>query len=428
MDMGDFDLPCDPENRRVAGISILLGQMCAALRARHYSPQTEKAYLAWVRRLVAFSGRRHPIDIRQDEVFAFLSRVAGRERVSAATQAQAASAIGFLFREVLGRSAAGMLPLRRPKPSQRVALVLSREEVERILGKLGGTARLMVALLYGSGMRLSECCCLAVRDVDFARGLVLVRGGKGQKDRTTLLPQRLAAPLATHLERIRQLHLRDLEDGIAQWRGPQTGKSNVPHSVAGAAGGRVGPASRTVGSTWGCSWVFPASRPRSDRRTGALCRSHIHPNVVQREFAVAVRAAGLTKPATCHTLRHSFATRLHEAGHDVRTIQELLGHRDVATTLLYTRGARETRGELRIRSPLDYGGEPAPAGLGAAQDRTRRELTKRGLAEPTATEPTVTEPTATEHASTAQGQSQAGQSRPQESGPDQPGSTGSVGR
>ncbi len=326
-----------PTERRVAGISLLLAQVRVALRVRHYSPHTERAYLAWVRRLVAFAGRRHPIDIRRAEVSAFLSRVAGRDRVSAATQNQASSAIAFLFREVLGRSPVGIVPLPRAKPSRSVPVVLGPEEVQAILGRLRGATRLMVALLYGSGLRLSECCRLQVRDLDFARRQVVVRGGKGAKDRTTLLPERLVEPLGAHLERVRLLYHRDRADG-----------------TAGSRGGGF------EDEGWGSQWAFPASRLRADRRTGALWRNHVHPNVLQRDFAVAVRATGLAKPATCHSLRHSFAIQLLEAGHDVRTIQELLGHRDVATTLLYTRGARVAGGERRVRSPLD--GEVEAAG------------------------------------------------------------------
>jgi integrase len=326
----DFERSGDPEGRRVASIARLLDQMRAALRARHYSLCTERAYLAWVRRLVAASGRRHPIDLGRHEVAAFLTRLAVRDGVSASTQIQASSAIAFLFREVLGRSTFRVLPRARPRASRRVPAVLSHREVEEVLGLLRGPLRLMAALLYGAGLRLGECCRLQVRDLDFKRRQIVVRGGKGAKDRVTLLPETLAGPLEAHLRRVRHL------DGEA-------------------------PTGEDV-QVWGRRWVFPSPRLRADPETGALWRSHVHPNVLQREFAVAVRAARLAKPATCHTLRHCFATHLLEAGHDVRTIQELLGHRDVATTLIYTRGARLPRGE-RLLSPLDgapRNGEPWP--------------------------------------------------------------------
>jgi integron integrase len=333
---------------RVAGISLLLAQVRTALRARHYSPHTERAYLAWVRRLVAFSGWRHPIDIGRTDVAAFLARVAGRDRVSGSTQNQASSAIAFLFREVLGRSPAGIVPLRRAKPSRRVPVVLSHEELEAILQACRGTTRLMVALLYGSGLRLGECCRLQVRDLDFARGQVIVRAGKGAKDRLTLLPERLVEPLGAHLDKVRRQYQGDLVDGTADRPGHRGAATSIVDG-----GERPGAQGRRADSGWGLRWVFPSGRLRVDRQTGALWRSHVHPNVLQRDFALAVRAAGLVKPATCHTLRHSFATRLLEAGQDVRTIQELLGHRDVATTLIYTRGARLGRGQRPIRSPLD---------------------------------------------------------------------------
>jgi integron integrase len=335
--MGHSESSGEPPRRTVAGIAILLGQVRQALRARHYSRNTERAYLAWVRRLVAFCGRRHPVDIGPAEVQAFLERVVGRPRASASTQSQAVSALAFLFRDVLGRAPDRLLPLRRPRATLRVPTVLAPGEVRAILEHLQGATRLMVALLYGSGLRLGECCRLRVRDVDLERRHVVVRDGKGGRDRVTLLPERLLRPLRAHLERVLALRRRDVADGTAGTPG---------------TGGRIPP--------WGECWVFPARRLRTDPATGLLWRRHVDPNVLQRRFAAAVRASGLSKRATCHTLRHSFAVRLLEAGHDVRTIQELLGHRDVATTLLYTRGAR-----------------------GCAPD-TLRPLTARPTARPTA--------------------------------------------
>ncbi|HEX9188355.1 MAG TPA: tyrosine-type recombinase/integrase [Vicinamibacteria bacterium] len=352
--MGYFERSGDPSGRRVASIAILLGQVGAALRARHYSPHTEKAYLAWVRRLVASSGRRHPIDLRRHEVALFLSRLASREGVSASTQIQASCAMAFLFREVLGRPGVEGLPRARPRGSRRVPVVLAHQEVEAVLAMLQGPSRLMAALLYGAGLRLGECCRLQVRDLDIERRQILVRGGKGAKDRTTLLPERLVGPLRGHLARIRSTYREDSRQGVL----PRPVRSFGADTRAGRPmeaglsppdGSEVG-----AGGTWGRRWVFPSSRRRVDRKTGALWRSHIHPNVLQRDFAVAVRAAKLSKAATCHTLRHCFATRLLETGHDIRTIQELLGHRDVATTLVYTRGARLARAGRRLASPLDH--------------------------------------------------------------------------
>jgi integrase len=360
--MGHFERSGDPDGRTVAGISILLEQMRMALRARHCSPHTEKAYLSWVRRLVVFCGRLHPIDIGGAEVSRFLLRVAGRGQASASTASQAASAIAFLFREVLGRSPAGIVPQVQRRRSAFVPAVLTPGEVEGLLRALRGTSRLMVGLLYGSGLRLSECCGLRVRDLDFAQSQVVVRDGKGEKDRATVLPQRLAEPLRLQLGRVRALYERDLADGV-QWR-PRPDEVASRQTARTGPTGWAGPSSRgsqaegaaaSRNGDWGECWMFPSTRLRVDPSTGLPWRSHVHPNVLQREMALAVRVLRLHKQATCHSLRHSFAVRLLEAGQDVRVIQELLGHRDVATTLLYTRGARRGSGQLRLRSPLDEG-------------------------------------------------------------------------
>jgi integron integrase len=364
--MNRFSGPDWPD-RTVAGISILFAQMRAALRARRYSVHTEKAYLAWVGRLVAFCGRRHPIDLAAADVSAFLLRVAGRGQASASTQSQAASAIAFLFREVLGRSPAGLVPLGGARASTHVPVVLVPAEVERLLRALRGSHRLLAALLYGSGLRLAECCRLRVRDLDFARRQIVVRGGKGAKDRTTLLPERLLTPLRDHLGRLQPLFHRDAEEGLlgrtrrgVAASGPED--EGDPEGIDASALGGV---------AWGQYWLFPGSRLRTDKATGFPWRCHVHPNAVQRDLAVAVRAAGLSKLVTAHTLRHSFATRLFEAGHDVHTIQELLGHRDVATTLLYTQGARRGGAEGRPRSPLDLrpSDPPRPPAVPRKEDR-----------------------------------------------------------
>jgi integron integrase len=346
----DFAHSGDPAGRRVASIAILLDQMRAALQARRYSPHTVKAYLGWVRRLVAAAGRRHPIDLRRNEVVAFLSRLATRDRVSASSQIQASSALAFLFREVLGRSVGEGLPRARAGPSHRVPVVLSHPEVESVLAMLRGPTRLMAALLYGAGLRLAECCRLQVRDVDLGRRQILVRGGKGAKDRATLLPERLVEPLRRHLVRLHRVFVEDASQRV-ECRSQRLRASTQPGRRTGSEPGSA-TAAGASSDVWGRHWVFPSSRVRADK-TGTQWRSHIHPNVLQRDFAVAVRAAKLTKHATCHTLRHCFATRLLEAGYDIRTIQELLGHRDVATTLVYTRSARLARDVGRPRSPLD---------------------------------------------------------------------------
>jgi integron integrase len=318
-----------------AALAGLMERLRLAAKTRRYSPHTERAYHAWSRRYVVFHRRRDPASLGAPEVRQFLEHLAGRGRVSASTLNQATSALVFFYREVVGRDLGDVSAVLRAKPSSRTPLVLSSQEVEAVLRHLRGAPQLMAAIMYGSGLRLSECCRLRVRDVDLARQQLTVRQGKGQKDRVTLLPQRLRGPLREHLERVARQHGEDLAAGA--------GLVAMPSSLAGA-GWR---ASRD----WAWQWVFPAQRARLDRSTGDLRRSHVHPSLMQREFAIAVRAAGLAKAATCHTLRHSFATHLYEAGHDIRTIQELLGHRDVRTTLIYTHAPGADR--PRVQSPLD---------------------------------------------------------------------------
>jgi integron integrase len=323
----DHDLAPEP-------LRGLLVRTRAAIRARQYSRHTEKAYLAWVRRFFFFHRRRHPELMGLADVRAFLSHL-GRSEVSAATQNQALSALLFLYRHVLNRRLVGLDGIVRARRSGRRPVVLSREEVDTLLLHLRRPFRLVAALLYGAGLRLFEGCRLRVQDVDFERRHILVRDGKGRKDRVTLLPERLVAPLREHLEEVKRQHEADY----------LAGGGSVP--VARARVPDHGPRSHE----WACQWVFPGSRLRADPRTGEPQRSHLHESLVQRELAIAVRASRLAKAVTCHTLRHSFATHLFEAGHDIRTIQELLGHADVETTLIYTHAT--SRADNPLRSPLD---------------------------------------------------------------------------
>lgn len=308
-------------------LSDLLERTRAALRLRHYSPNTEKAYLAWVRRYFFFCGQRDLTLLGVDEARAFLSHLGLRGHVSAATQNQALNGLLFVYRHVLGRQLDALPQIVRARSSGRTPLVLSREEVRLILGQLSGTHRLMAALMYGSGLRLRECCSLRVQDVDLERHEIRVRDGKGRRSRTTLLPVRLEAPLRRHMAEVKLRHEADLADG-AGWA-----------PIAPALVADHGRASRD----WPWQWAFPARRVRYDPASGERRRPAIHPSLMQREFAIAVRAARLRKPATCHSLRHSFATDLFESGYDIRTVQELLGHSDVATTLIYTHGISRTR-------------------------------------------------------------------------------------
>ena len=313
----------------------LLDRVRAEIRLRHYSPRTEKAYVGWIRRYILFHGVRHPDEMGAGEVSLFLSHLATRRQVSASTQNQAFSALLFLYREVLDRELAGLGSVVRAKRPVRLPLVLTRAEVARVLSLMQGVARLMASLMYGGGLRVLECCRLRVKDLDFARGAITVRDGKGCKDRMTVMPAKLAGPLREHLERMRRQHQTDLARNA--------GSVALPHALD-----RKYPRSHRE---WSWQWVFPATRIRRDATTDRWQRHHLHESVVQRELTIAVRASGVTKPATCHTLRHSFATHLLEDGYDIRTIQELLGHADVSTTMIYTHVLN--RGGRGVKSPLD---------------------------------------------------------------------------
>ena len=313
----------------------LLDQLAAALRVRHYSPRTVKAYIAWVRRYVIFHGKRHPRELGAVEVGAFLSSLATEGNASASTQNQALAALVFLYRHLLGIDVGWLDDLVRAQRPHRLPIVLTREEVRALLAQLGGVHRLMASLLYGAGLRLLECAQLRIKDIDFPRLEVRVRDGKGRKDRVTVLPRQLVPPLAEHLRRVVAQHERDLAQGAGNVELPDNLRRKLP-------GASRDPA-------W--QWLFPATRIYVDRETGERRRHHFHESALQHAVAAASRAARLTKRATCHSLRHSFATHLLELGHDIRTIQELLGHKDVSTTMIYTHVLN--RGGLGVRSPLD---------------------------------------------------------------------------
>ena len=313
----------------------LLERVRIAIQGRHYSPRTEKAYVGWIRQFVLFHGHRDPEALGAPEVGAYLAHLATAGRVSASTQNQAFSALVFLYRDVLGRELAGLADTPRAKRPIRLPLVLAREEVQAVLRRLRGTPWLMCALMYGSGLRLLECCRLRVKDVDFLRSEITVHDGKGRKDRVTVLPSRLVPFLRKQLERVELQHRRDLEGAAGYVALPDALDRKYPN------------ASRE----WAWQWVFPARRIHVDPASRERRRHHLHESLLQRLFAEAVRAAGLAKPASCHTLRHSFATHLLETGYDIRTIQELLGHSDVSTTMIYTHVLN--RGGRGVRSPLD---------------------------------------------------------------------------
>lgn len=313
----------------------ILRRMRSKMRLGRYSLRTEQAYAGWVVRFVRFHRMRHPMDMAEAEVAAFLTWLTEERGVSLSTRVQAQAALQYLYQEVLRR------PLRlehlvpRGRGPTRIPVVLDVGEVGRVLARLRGVHRLIGLLLYGSGLRLMECLTLRVKDVDLARNEIRVRRGKGQKDRVTLLADSAAALLGEHLLRVKALHEKALAAG--------TGTVALP----GALAHKYPRADRS----WPWQWLFPASRVFADRRTGELHRHHLHPSAVQRAMAEAVRESGVGKRASCHTMRHSFATHLLEAGYDIRTVQELLGHRDVSTTMIYTHVL--LKGGRGVRSPAD---------------------------------------------------------------------------
>jgi integron integrase len=313
----------------------LLDEVRRQVRVRHYSLRTEQAYVGWIRRFILANHKRHPRDMGEREVEGFLTMLATDGQVAAGTQNQALSALLFLYREVLKVELPWMENVIRAKRPARVPTVLSREEVARLLALMQGQTWLMASLLYGTGMRLMECVRLRIKDVDFARAEITVRNGKGGRDRRVPLPARLREPLQAAVERARLLHESDLAEGHgAVW---------LPHALE-----RKYPnAARETG--W--QYLFPSPNRARDPRGEEVRRHHVDESVLQRAVKTARAKARIVKPASCHTLRHSFATHLLEMGHDIRTVQELLGHKDVATTQIYTHVLN--RGAGGVLSPLD---------------------------------------------------------------------------
>ena len=313
----------------------LLERVRIALRVRHRSPKTERAYIGWIRRFILFNAKRHPAEMGAAEVEGFLSSLAVEGNVSASTQNQALAAILFLYRDALGISLPWMDGIVRAKRSERLPVVLGRQEVAALLAAMGGRERLMATLLYGSGLRLQECIRLRVKEIDFEKREILVRAGKGDKDRVTMLPEAAREPLLRHLEGVRRQYECDLDRNFAGATLPDALERKYPNAAR----------------EWAWQYVFPASRLIFRRSDGSARRHHVDESVLQRAVRDASRRAPLSKPASCHTLRHSFATHLLASGYDIRTVQELLGHRDVGTTMIYTHVLN--RGGLGVRSPAD---------------------------------------------------------------------------
>jgi integron integrase len=328
----------DPEgiDPAVPRSARLLPRLREAIRVRHYSLRTEQAYVGWVRRFVHFHGLRHPREMGAAEVAAFLTHLASERNVSASTQGQAKSALLFLYKQVLELELPWLHEVVSAKPSRRLPVVLTPREVRELLLNLdSGPTSLVASLLYGTGMRLLEGLRLRVKDLEFERREVVVRQGKGSKDRVTVLPENLIQPLRTQLEQAREWHGKDMAAGRAGVWLPDALAVKYPKA----------------GQSWGWQWVFPSPTLSLDPRSGTERRHHLHEQSVQRAVAAAARRAGIDKPCSPHVLRHSFATHMLQAGYDIRTVQELLGHSDVQTTMIYTHVLN--RGGRGVLSPLD---------------------------------------------------------------------------
>ena len=313
----------------------LLDRVRQAIRTRHYSPRTEEAYAHWIRRYIVFHEKKHPSTLGAPDISRFLTWLAVERHVSASTQNQALSALLFFYKDVLAIEVGAVPPVVRARTPERLPVVLSRDEIGALLKQLTGTERLVVMLLYGSGVRLEECLELRVKDLDFDRHQIIVRQGKGQKDRVTMLPRAVRETLTKHLAAVRRLHEADLARGFGRVVLPFALDRKCPHAS----------------TEWRWQFVFPAGRICRDPRDGSPSRYHLHKSVVQKAVANAARLAGTTKRLSPHVMRHSFATHLLEDGYDIRTVQELLGHRDVRTTMVYLHVMN--RGALGVKSPMD---------------------------------------------------------------------------
>ncbi len=319
----------------------LLDRVRWHLRVKHYSIRTEKTYLDWIRRYILFHGKRHPAEMGEAEIAAFLSHLAIEGRVAASTQNQALSALLFLYGQVLERKLEYIAGVERVSRPPRLPVVFTRAEARAVLANIKGDYRLMVHLLYGSGLRLLECLRLRVKDVDFGYRQITVREGKGMRERVTLLPERLGRPLQAHLARVKQLHAQDLARGGGAVHLPAALHRKYPKAAR----------------EWAWQYVFPAEKVTVDPRSGEKRRHHVGEKNLQNAVKQAIRAAGIAKAASCHTFRHSFATHLLESGYDIRTVQELLGHKDISTTMIYTHVCNKPG--LSIRSPVDE--PPSPS-------------------------------------------------------------------
>jgi len=313
----------------------LLDLVRQRIRLKGHSIRTEKAYVSWIKRYILFHDKRHPEDMGKAEIEAFLSHLAMKLNVAPSTQNQAFNAILFLYKHVLQKDMPEDIDAFRAKKPQRLPTVMTREETMRVIRVMTGTHQMMGKIMYGSGLRVLECVRLRVKDVDFEMNQIVVRDGKGKVDRVTVLPEKVRPALKEHLEHVKRLHECDLSKGF--------GRVYLPYALARKY--------KNANREWGWQYVFPAKSLSIDPRSAEKRRHHIHVSSIQKAVKYAVRIAGINKPVTCHTLRHSFATHLLEDGYDIRTIQELLGHKDVSTTMIYTHVLN--KGGQAVRSPLD---------------------------------------------------------------------------
>jgi integron integrase len=329
---GDAHIPVDTD--KIVGGSKLLGEMRDLIRRKHYSIRTEQAYLDWVKRYILFHGKRHPQEMGEAQIVAFLNHLAVQRNVAASTQNQALNALVFLYKQVLGREELALDDITRAKRPERLPTVFDRSEIEALFTHMEGTAKLVAALLYGAGLRLLEALRLRIQDMEFERSQIIVRNGKGAKDRVTLLPPALVPPIRDQMTLAKQLHAQDLAAGL--------GEVYLPYALA----RKYPSAARQLG--W--QYLFPAEKTAVDPRSGKTRRHHLGESAVQKAVKKAISAASIHKHGSCHTLRHSFATHLLEDGYDIRTVQELLGHSDVRTTMIYTHVMN--KGPLGVKSPL----------------------------------------------------------------------------
>jgi len=313
----------------------LLDQVRDVIRKKHYSIRTEQSYVNWIKQFIIFHKKRHPKDMGESEISQYLSYLATDKNVASSTQNQALNALVFLYKHVLRIDLGEFGHMERAKRPERLPTVMTKTEVGRVLAAMSGIYGLMAKLIYGSGLRLMECVRLRVKDIDFERGQLIVRDGKGMKDRVTMLPEQLRPFLLEHLGQVKTIHEQDLRKGLGEVYLPFALERKYP----------------SAGREWGWQYVFPSERLSEDPRGGKVRRHHIHESGLQRAVQKAARAAGLSKPISPHTFRHSFATHLLEAGYDIRTVQELLGHKDVSTTVIYTHVIE--KGGMGVQSPLD---------------------------------------------------------------------------